>query len=269
MSIIHEHNTRSRKQLTMEEAMEKMENNILNQITSLRDDVASMKDEFLNMKDIIIKRLQDENEVLRSRCSKLEDKVVSLEKSVNQVEQYGRRNNIVISGIPDDIENEKLVDTVTSIMEDVNVVIEDGDIEACHRIGKTDPKTASKKTIVRFINRKHCKKALINRKNLMNINSERKYNFTRNNKIFINENLTRANESIAFYGRKLKKSREIHSCFTKDGVVHVKRSERSKPFKVHHINDLYDAFPEFEFVDDDNSELFHDASPNVTGQSSY
>ena len=46
-----------------------------------------MKDEFLNMKDVIIKHLQDENELLCSRCSKLEDKVVSLESSVNQVEQ--------------------------------------------------------------------------------------------------------------------------------------------------------------------------------------
>ena len=29
-----------------------------------------MKDEFLNMKDVIVKRLQEENELLRSRCSK-------------------------------------------------------------------------------------------------------------------------------------------------------------------------------------------------------
>ena len=47
-----------------------------------------MKYDFLNMKDVIIKRLQDENELLRSTCSKLEDKVVSFESSVNQVEQY-------------------------------------------------------------------------------------------------------------------------------------------------------------------------------------
>ena len=42
-----------------------------------------MKYDFLNMKDVIIKCLQDENELLHSKCSKLEDKVVSLEASVN------------------------------------------------------------------------------------------------------------------------------------------------------------------------------------------
>ena len=166
MSFTHDHNTRSKKPLSFEDAMENMENNIIDQISSLKADVNSMKDEFLNMKDVIIKHLQDENELLKARCSKLEDKVVSLETSVNQVEQYGRRNNIVIPGIPDDSDDDELEDAVTSIMQDVEVVVQSGDIETCHRIGKSDQKTSSEKTIVRFINCKYCKKALINRKKL-------------------------------------------------------------------------------------------------------
>ena len=169
---IHDHNTRSKMHLSFEDAMEKMESNILEQISSLKVDVRSVKDEFLNM----IKRLQDENVLLRSRCSKLEDKVVSLESSVNQVEQYGRRNNTVISGISDDVADDDLEDAVTSIMEDVDVIFQNGDVEACHRIGKSDQKTSSKKTIVRFINRKYCKKALVKRKKFININSQMKYN---------------------------------------------------------------------------------------------
>ena len=84
---------------------------------------------------------------------------------MNQVEQYGRRNNIVISGIPDDVDDDDLENAVTSIMEDVDVIVQNGDIEACHRIGKSDQETSSKKAIVRFINHKYCKKALVNRKN--------------------------------------------------------------------------------------------------------
>ena len=95
-------------------------------------------------------------------------------------------------------------------MQDVELVVQSGDIEACHRIGKSDRKTSSKKTIVRFINHKYWKKALINKKKLRNVNSETKYNFSRNNQIFINENLTRSNESLAFCGRKLKKNGLIH-----------------------------------------------------------
>ena len=137
-----------------------------------------MKDEFLNMKDVIIKHLQDENELLCSRCSKLEDKVVWLELSVNQVEQYGRKNNIVITGIPDNIADDEL-DAVTSIMEDVDVIIQIGDIGACHRnLTKTPDKNLTKKlvkkAIVRFVNCKCYNKALIKRRNLINMNSEMK-----------------------------------------------------------------------------------------------
>ena len=107
-----------------------------------------MKDEFLNIKDVIIKQLQEENELLCSRCSKLENKVVSLEQLVNQVKQYGRRNNIVIAGIPGDITDNNLEDAVTSIMEDVDVFVQNGDIEACHKIEKPHKKTSSKKTII-------------------------------------------------------------------------------------------------------------------------
>ena len=148
MSVIHDHNTRSKKQLPFEDAMEKMESTILEQISSLKADVRSMKDKFLNMKDVIIKRLQDENALLRSRCSKLEDKVVSHELSVNQVEQYGRRNNIVITGIPDDTDDDDLEDSVTSIMKDLDVIVQNSDIEACHRIGKSDQKLLAKKSLL-------------------------------------------------------------------------------------------------------------------------
>ena len=142
-------------------------------------------------------------------------------------------------------------------------------IEVCHRIGKSVKKTSSKENFVRFINRKYCKKALVNRKKLININSETKYNFSQNNKIFINKNLTHANEAIPFCGRKLKRNSKIQSCFTRDGIVFIKKTEKSKAFKAHHMNVLYDPFPEFDFFDDDGSEVYHDASPNVSGQSSY
>ena len=159
--------------------------------------------------------------------------------------------------------------TVIKLMKDVDVYIDSGDIEACHRIGKSDRKTSSKKTIVRFANRKYCKKALLNRKNFAHINSEMKYNFKHNNQIFINESLTKVNESLAFCAGKLKRAGVIYSSYTREGVVHVKKDEHEKATKVHHMNVLYDNFPDFVFFEDDEHEVFVDASPNALGQSSY
>ena len=92
----------------------------------------------------------------------------------------------------------------------------------------------------------------------MTINTVTKYNFSRNNQIFINESLTKTNESLAYCSRKLKRSGLIHSCYTKEGVVHIKKSEHAKAIKVHHINSLYEQFAEILF-DDDDRDFFVDA----------
>ena len=248
--------------MPFEDAMEEMESNILEQISSL-------KVEFLNIKDVIIKRLQDKNALLISRFSKLEDKVTSLESNNQLIKLSNIEEGItyifitVISGIPDDVADDKLEVAVISIM--LEMVI----LKNVTRFENLTKKFPAKKTIVRFINRKFCKKALVNRKSLININSEMKHNFSRINKTLIKENLTRANESIAFCDRKLKRNGKIHSCIARDEIVFINKTDKLKAFKVHHMNDLYDAFPEFDFFDDDGPEPYHDASPNVSGQSSY
>ena len=72
--------------------------------------------------------------------------------------QYGRRNNIVFSGIPDNVADNNLESTVISVLSDIDVQVEPRDVEACHTIGKATTKT--QKTIVRFVNRlvKNCQK---------------------------------------------------------------------------------------------------------------
>ena len=171
MMSSHDHYTRSSKKMSLEDAIANLQSDLSEKITNLTTEVRSTKDEVINLKDVIIKRLQDENELLRAKCNKLENKIVSLVSSTNQVEQYGRRNNIVISGIPDDISDNDLESTVIDIMKDVDVDINSSDLEGCHKIGKSGRRTASKKTVVRFTNRKYCKKELLKRKTFVTINN--------------------------------------------------------------------------------------------------
>ena len=64
--------------------------------------------ELLNLKDVIIKDLQVENQRLRMKVNNLENKVISLEINENHLEHYGRRNNLQITGISDDVSDENL-----------------------------------------------------------------------------------------------------------------------------------------------------------------
>ena len=136
--MTHEYNTRSKIVDIVTIAQE--------DLTRLQQTIIdSLKDEINNLKDTIIKRLQEENQNLRQKCNRLEAKLVKLEKEQNSLAQYGRRNNTVISGIVDSIDDDNLESTVISMMSDINVNIEDNDITACHRFGKPDVRSKSKK----------------------------------------------------------------------------------------------------------------------------
>ena len=170
--------------------------------------------EILNLKDVIIKNLQDENQRLRKKVSDLESNVISLESDLNSLEQYGRRNNIKISGILDTVPDQNLEQKVIQILDEIDVSVSPNDIEACHRMGSAV--NNSRKIIVRFTNRKFAKKALLNRSKLRKVPS-----ISPNYNIFVNENLTLRNRKIAFLCRKLKRADHIEKTFTRDGTVHI------------------------------------------------
>ena len=111
-----------------------------------------LDNELLNLKDVIIKNLQVENKRLRKIVNVLENKILTLQSEHNSLEQYGRRNNIEITGIPDSVPDQNLEEKVVDILNEITVNVSPKDIEACHRVGVS--KNSSKKTIVPFVNRK-------------------------------------------------------------------------------------------------------------------
>ena len=140
----HDYNTRTKKEsVVSSECLQTLEANIINNINSL-------KDEIISLKDTVIKRLQEENERLRVKCQQLENRMALIESSHDVLEQYGRRNNLVISGTPDSVQDSDLESTVTSILSDIDANVESREVEDCHRIGESN--NGSKKTIIRFVN---------------------------------------------------------------------------------------------------------------------
>ena len=78
MSLIgnHEYNTRSKDatnddQSDLLSALSKVESNLMQNITNLKDEVTTLK-------DIIIKNLQDENKRLKTKVNVLGNKIIDL-----------------------------------------------------------------------------------------------------------------------------------------------------------------------------------------------
>ena len=111
--------------------------------------------------------------------------------------------------------------------------------------------SSKKKTFVQFINRKHAKKAPINRKSLTNINKSSLSQSSSDN-IFINKNLTSMNNKIAFHCRKLKRNGRTNKTYSRDEVMHIASSNirDGKVIEILHTSVLLDIFPDFDFGPD-------------------
>ena len=64
------------------------------------------------------------------------------------------------------------------------------------------------------------------------------------------------NESITYEGRNLKRKGVISACYTRNGIVHIKKTEHCNVEKIKHINDLFELFPNHITVDVEEDE-FH------------
>ena len=202
-----------------------------------------MDRELLNLKDVIIKDLQVENQRLCMKANNLENKVMSLEINDNHLEQHRRRNNLEITRIPDDVSDENLEEKVIQVHSEIQVNVSSSDVEACHRIGKS--KISPKKAIARFINRKHTKKALINRKTLININKS-SLSLSSSDNIFINENLTPMNNQLPSIVGNLNVMVRFYKTYSRDDVIHIVSSNirDEKVIKMLHMSMLIDIFPD-------------------------
>ena len=84
------------------------------------------------MKDVIIKNLVESNKRLQAEVEILRSSIHTLEENEAATNQYGRCNNIEMSGVPSNVEDSDLETKVMEILQEIQVEVEPRDIEACH-----------------------------------------------------------------------------------------------------------------------------------------
>ena len=107
--------------------------------------------------------------------------------------------------------------------------------------------------IAHVIKRKHCKCVLVNKKKLKSFNS--KSIGLRNVKLFINEYSTEYNNTLAFYGRKVKYVGLVNIAYTINDTVHILQTTSQRPIKIFHTSKLLELYPNFEFPNHDSDVL--------------
>ena len=75
------------------------------------------------------KKLQSDKVIVKNVNRKLEEQIVYLAKNQAKGEQYSRRKNVEMSGIPNSIPDKDLENTVISICKDSGVKIDPKDFD--------------------------------------------------------------------------------------------------------------------------------------------
>ena len=162
-----------------------MNNRLVTMENSIKSIISDQVNEsIMKVKDSVIEALKEDNLKLQKNVEDLEEQLSDNDTYINKLDQYNRKNNIKIQGIPSSVSDENLEKKAMDIFKCLNIIIQSNDIEGYHRIGKASPQN----TIIRFINGKFCFDALEKKANLKNVNNQH-LGFETNTKLFFSGEL--------------------------------------------------------------------------------
>lgn len=199
--------------------------------------LADVKSELENLKrtvsakDEIIQKQQDQIKDLEAKNKNLEQRNQEIFATLDEHEQYSRRNCLRIWT---DIRETRDEDTDKMVLDHavkIGADIQPHDISRSHRVGKPK-KDRARPIIVRFTT----------------YNKRRHFYSLRKNddKIFVSEDLTKRRAYLLYLARGLRRKKLISQCWSSDGKIRIRKLDQDdNPGEVITIEDESDL-KEFE-----------------------
>ena len=184
------------------------------------------------------------NKKLTENTNYLFDQLYDIDVRLIDTEQYGRRHNLIISGIPEYVKQIHLEKTALNIISSIGLPISSYEVVGCHRLKKPYNSNFPAKTIIRFINRKVVEFCIKNRDRLIDNKEALRMNLR------FYENLCESNERVFNWCRELQKYDMIDEYYTRNGFIKIIINKGDKPIKIIHPDDLFHHFQEyFDYID--------------------
>ena len=183
-------------------------------ITPLR---AAIREEMKTHKESIGK-LTEEISSLKTELTEKNNYIANLESRVDDLKQYSRRNCLVITGIPES-ENEKTDEVVLDMARNqLKAAIDASDIDRSHRIpgGPVRRNTDRPRNIIVKFTTYNARRRVLEKKSSLKGG---------NNRIYINEHLTKARSELYYEARKLVKTGKVKQTWTYDGRILVRNHD--------------------------------------------
>ena len=167
---------------------------------------------------------------------KLSSDVKLLQKRLNELDQYGRRENVVVTNVPTTLPNDDIERKIITLLYKSNLVVRPCDIVACHRTKKKSS------VIVRFVNRKDAMSAVKNSRKIRELDTSDIWGENLDNSIY--PNLTPLNMRLRYIAKKLKGRRLISNFGSSVFGIWITREDDSDKEPVNSEDDLAQFLPE-------------------------
>lgn len=216
-------------------------------LSTLEDDISSLSEEGKTIVNTIIKAVQAISEKkdqvinkLQDQVTLLENKVYDLENQIDDVNQYERRDTIIVSGasLPKETSNENTTEVfINAIKDNLKINISQTDINVAHRLGNNNRQNANKPIIVKLQSR-------LMKQEITNAC------ITMRPSLHINESLTPRRLALFKTIWSIRKNNRdlFQQCYTKDGKIHIKLKCSNQKHIItneQHLNSFLDKFPAF------------------------
>ena len=181
-------------------------------------------------------KLLKENKELKSQSKELKNQSESEVEKLDCLEQYGRRQNLEIVGIPvQDGENTNAIVIEVAKLLDVSLTPEQ--ISTSLRLPAKNPENRSPPIIARFTNRDVRNKIYANRKatrtaSLVN------FSVPGTEKICVNENLTRPRKKLFWLTKQKAKKIGFKYLWTTNGNIFVKQTDQAEVIAIKNEKDV-------------------------------
>lgn len=200
------------------------------QITSCVSELKECKDK--------LQRCESTIEELQSANTSLQKQLLSTKQAQFASDQYSRSNCLEIRGVPH-TKQENVIDVVKNVAKAINFKLEEGMIDAVHRLSQNPKDPGSPRGIILKFCRRLDMEAMRARTRVKNGFSAAELGYTSENKVFVNLSLTRETRVLWMDTRAAKQRKGYkYAWMTSAGKIFVRREEGTRAIHIASKADL-------------------------------
>lgn len=218
---------------------------IRSQFSDLQESMAYISGQYEDLKKLLgtnsseVQSLKEENKVLKENLNTLTSRVKTLEDDSLKQQQWVRLQNIEVTGIPEDKE-ENTVAIIQKLSEHIGVTIGPSDVEFAHRV---QPRRAAsgagaRPIVARLRHRIVKDKIVAAARKYRELNTREVGIGRESSKIYVNEHLTKENKMLLSLCKQKGKELNYKFIWTKNCRIFMRKNETSPPVPINSSTDL-------------------------------